>query len=244
MESNEILHLAESLDQYIDKRAEDRFKSRYVKPDPYSSVEIKELAESLAKAQAEYLITYFNKREAYLGTQYSDLHNLQLATKEALAKYSLSVTQFLEIPDNGSTVLHTRLLHSSGQWLETRARIIPLDNNMDSFESTLCTHKRLAYMALVGITPKNDKGDDGSEKAMISSNKRIALDSSPIDFNTDSPNVISKKELEDLEDELEGFPDLALNLLRKYHINSLAELPATVFRDVRARVLETKKQLR
>ena len=212
--------------------------------EPYSSNETAELNASLAKSQAGYKPVYFNRTNPYLDLQYVDLCNLIKASRAALTENGLAVTQFIETPEDGSTVLHTRLLHSSGQWMETRARLLPIKNDVAAYESTLNAQKRFSYMSLVGIVPMDDPGDDDGEVAMIKSNEYIARGpSEKLDPKKQSMNVISKRELEELEYELKDFPELAENLLDKLMLQSLADLPASQYRTTLIRVRKIKDEL-
>jgi len=209
---------------------------------PYHSKEITEINSALAKAQGEFTEAIFNRTNPYLGLQYVDLCNLIKATRPALTKYELALTQFTETPDDGSTILHTRLLHSSGQFMETRARILPVKNDIGSYESALNCQKRYSYMALLGIVPQEDPGDDDGELLNVKSGEYIAKTrSEKNDPRKQSLNVVSKHELEELEAELDGYPDLAQDLLDKLMIQSLADLPSSQYRNTLMRVKKIKQ---
>jgi len=223
---------------------EEKQKDRARRPrEPYNSIEVAELYTALAKAQGEYQTVVFNRTNPYLDLQYADLCNLIKATRPALTKYGLAVTQFIETPDDGSTILHTRLLHSSGQWMETRQRILPVKNDVAAFESTLNSQKRFSYMALVGIVPVDDPGDDDGEMAMVRSNEYIARGpSEKLNPKKQSMNVIAKHELEELETELRDFPNIAEDLLDRLRLQSLADLPASQYRTTLIRIRKIKEE--
>lgn len=211
---------------------------------PYSSTETKELYAAISKAQGEFKPVYFNKIDPYLDQQYTNLHALIEATRAALTKYGLAVIQPKETPEDGSTILHTTIIHSSGQWLESRIRILPTSNDLKNYESTLNDQKRHEYMSLLGIVPTNDPGDDNGEIAMIESNKYIAHGpSEKHNPKRQSMDVIAKHELEELERELKDLPDLAENLMDKLRIQSLADLPSSQYRTTLIRIRKIKEEL-
>lgn len=229
------------LDEYVKREIQER-QSR-VKEKPYCSDVTADLNTALAKAQAEYEVVVFNRTNPYLDLQYVDLCNLIKATRKGLCKNGLAFTQFIETPDDGSTILHTRLLHSSGQWMETRARILPVKNDVAAYESTLNAQKRFSLMALLGIVPQNDPGDDDGEIAMVKANEYIAVGASEkLNPKKQSMDVISKHQLEELETELRDFPALAENLLEKLMIQSLADLPASQYRTTLIRIRKIKEE--
>lgn len=211
---------------------------------PYSSQETAELNAALAKAQAEYKNVEFNRVNPYLDLNYTDLCNLIKATRPALTKYGLAVLFQIRTPSDGSTVLHTIMLHNSGQWIETRARIIPPKNDVAAYESALNSQKRFSYMALACISPTNDPGDDDGEVAMIKSNEYIAH--GPSEKNNpkrQSSNVVAKHQLEELEKQLRDFPELAENLLERMSIQSLADLPASQYDSTIIRIRKIKEEI-
>lgn len=212
---------------------------------PYHSEDTAELNSALAKAQANYEEVTFNRTNPYLDLMYVDLSHLKRATRKALAANNLATIQFVETPDDGSTILHTRLLHSSGQWFETRARILPVKNDVAAYESALNVQKRLSFMSLLGIVPVDDPGDDDGEMAMVKSNQYIATGpSEKLDPKKQSRDVIAKHELEELEHELKDFPDLASNLLERLMLQSLADLPASQYRSTLTRIRKIKEELK
>ena len=215
------------------------------KPAPYCSQEVDKLYTALAKAQGKFKPVAFNRTDPYLDLQYVDLHNLIEATRASLAENELAVVQPKETPDDGSTILHTKLVHSSGQWMESRIRVLPTKNDIGSYESTLNAQKRLEYMSLLGIVPTYDPGDDNGEIAMVKSNEYIARGPSEKANNPkhQSMDVIKKHELEELERELRDYPELAENMLEKLMLQSLADLPASQYRTTLIRIRKIKDEL-
>ena len=238
---SEQLSALKELSEYI--KSEVTTQVGQIPKSPYHSEQVSEIYTALAKAQGEYEPVEFNRVNPYLDLQYVDLCNLIRATRKALTKYGLALTQYIETPEDGSTILHTRLLHNSGQWMETRARILPIKNDISAYESALNVQKRLSVMALLGIVPNNDPGDDDGEMAMVKSNEYIAVGPAGRDNpKRQSLDVISKHQLEELENELRDFPDLAENLLTKLMLQSLADLPSSQYRTTLIRIRKIKEE--
>lgn len=238
---SEQLSALKELDEYIKNEVQGILSK--ASKEPYSSSSTAELNAALSKAQAEYEPVVFNRTNPYLDLQYVDLCNLIKATRKGLCKNGLAITQFIETPEDGSTILHTRLLHSSGQWMETRARLLPVKNDVGAYESTLNAQKRFSVMALLGIVPQSDPGDDDGELAMVKSNEYIAVGASEkMDPKRSSMDVISKHQLEELETELRDYPALAENLLEKLMLQSLADLPASQYRTTLIRIRKIKEE--
>lgn len=135
-----------------------------------TSETIKELADALAKAQGAFPAIRKGKTAKVKGTSksgkdfeysyaYADLSDIMDAIRKALAENGLSIIQPIGKGTNGDgLVLVTRLLHSSGQWLEE-------DYPVDVYErpqeqgSAITYARRYAVTALLGIAAEED--DDG-----------------------------------------------------------------------------------
>lgn len=208
---------------------------------PYASLQVNELYAALAKAQGDYPIIGSNRENPYFKSNYTDLDAILRAVRPALSKNGLGFIQQIRVMPDGSTVLHTILTHSSGQWIESRNRVIPAKNDAQTYGSTLTYQKRYAAMALLGVTCSHDKTDDDAEIAMANSRQIFAKGPS-IAYNPkeQSPEVISKDQLEEFEYELQEYPDIGEMILDKLQLQSLADLPKSKYQASITRVREIK----
>jgi hypothetical protein len=212
------------------------------KQDEYESKETKDINNALSKAQSEYPVIGHNKDNPYFKSRYTDLDTILRAVRPPLTKYGLSVTQQIRINDEGATVLHTRLRHSTGQWIECQSRIIPLKNDPQAFGSMLTYYKRYSLMSLLAITVSNDESDDDAEKAMGSARQDLIKGpSNKYNPKDQSHDVITKEQLDELEYELTEYPDLAEEIMDKMHIQSLADLPKSKYHVSIVRIREIKQ---
>lgn len=208
---------------------------------PYSSQQVNELYAALAKAQGEYPIIGSNRENPYFKSNYTDLDAILRAVRPALTKHGLGFTQQIRIMPDGSTQLHTILTHSSGQWMESRNRILPAKNDAQTYGSTLTYQKRYAAMALLGVTCSQDKTDDDAEVAMANARQIIAKGpSNSYNPKEQSAEVISKDQLDELEYELQEFPDIGEMILDKLQLQSLADMPKSKYQASVTRVREIK----
>lgn len=243
---NDLTHLME-LKNYIDKCAT-KEASRIAQDqlERYESDDVSLLVKSLCLAKRGFKMVKFNRLNPLEDLMYADLYALVASTQEALSDNELAITYQIVTPDDGSTILKTRLVHSSNQFIETRSRITPPSNDLNAFESTVNSHKRWSYMHLLGISITNDPGDDGSEKAMIHAENSIMLQPSNTykpETSTTKSGVISKDNLEELERELEGHVLLGRNILDRLKLNSFADLPETQFRSTLTRIKRIKQEM-
>lgn len=126
------------------------------------SESINELASALAKAQGEINSAVKNKVNPFHKNKYADLDSIRKACKEPLSNNGLALSQVIE-HDNGSDFLDTFLLHSSGQWIKSRCRIVTKDGSPQQFGSSLTYMLRYSLAALVGISSEEDDDAEGAE---------------------------------------------------------------------------------
>jgi len=225
----------------LSDRVEKLFENIPPNEDPYQSGSLKNLSPAFSKAQSEYKNAEYNRENPYFKSQYADLYTILKAVKPALAKHGLSFFQYTKLSNTGPTILHTRIMHSSGEWIETRARIIPTKNDAQSYGSVLSYQKRYSAMTLLGITPTDDVTDDDGEVAMVDARKIIAKGpSNKYNPHKKSNDTITKEQLEELEYELQQYPDIADDILNKMHLQSLADLPKDKFLISIKRIREIK----
>ena len=201
------------------------------KVDRYGSAEQGFLNLALSKAQGQYPKIHYNRIAAYFQKEYSDLHIVLSNVLPVLSANELAVTQWTELKEDGTTVLHTELVHSSGQWKETRCRIIPPKNDPISFASTVNQMKRLQLMSFLGITVVDDPLDDNAEIQLADDREILAKGTSNINYNPRERSVecISRDQLTMLEKELQSCPDFIEEIYKGANIQSLADLPRKKF---------------
>ncbi len=124
------------------------------------------LAEALAKAQAEFKPIKKDKTAKVrmkAGGEYSysyaDLSLVIDATKEALSRNGLAVTQPIEFQGD-RLVLHTKLLHSSGETESCFWPLPPAHTPAQEMGSALTYARRYSISAILGVAPEDD--DDGA----------------------------------------------------------------------------------
>lgn len=230
------------LDEIKELQAKLRQVESKPQEDPYQSKDIKDLVAALAKAQGQYPSVGADRENPYFKSNYADLNMILKAIRPALEKNGLSLTQDTRFTQDGATILHTRLWHATGQWLETRARIVPVKNTPQEYGSTLTYNKRYSAMALLGVTIDKDPTDDDAEVAMVHAREVIAKGpSTKYNPKEQSHETVTKEQLEELEYELAEYPDLGEVVLDKLQIQSLADMPKSKYMISLQRIREIKQ---
>lgn len=137
------------------------------------------LAEALAKAQAEIPDAVKDSKNTAFSSKYADYAALKDACSPSLSKNGLSVLHPLENRE-GAIVIHTLLLHVSGEWVRSELAIVPakkLKRELlkDPFQSDMIptidaaaigaavgNGKRIGLSALLGLTATDEEREEGS----------------------------------------------------------------------------------
>jgi hypothetical protein len=218
------------LNKLINERAQDSLKN--IPQDPYESDTTNEINAALSKAQGEFPRINVNQENPFFKSGFADLNNIVRSMRPALSKYNLALTQQTKILTDGTSILVTRLRHASGQWIESRVRIIPPKNDMQSYASTLSYMKRHSIMALLNLTIDSDYADDDAEVAMVSQRDTFAKGTATnrkYDPREQSSESISKDQLNELEYELAQYPDITELVLDGLKLQALADMPKSKY---------------
>lgn len=122
---------------------------------------LKELATALAKAQAAMKPALKDSTNPHFKSKYADLTSVWEACRDALTKNGLSVAQVTEF-DGEQTWIRTILLHSSGEQLEGRYPLRPVQNTPQGMGSAISYARRYALAAMVGVVADDDDGQAAS----------------------------------------------------------------------------------
>ena len=208
---------------------------------PNQSDCLNELFTALAKAQSDMATAGLNHTNPYFKSKYADFAEIVRASRPSLTKNGLSVIQQILPNDDGQLILHTILGHISGQWIETRVRIIPAKNDIQSLASYITYMKRYCYASLVGVVAANE--DDDGERAMVESRdvmaKGVALNTK-YNPKEESSETITREQMEEVEYELAEYPDIAEQVLDGLKIQSLADMPKSKYHNSLRRIREIK----
>ncbi|CAN5155004.1 ERF family protein [soil metagenome] len=203
----------------------------HIAPSSYRSAELKDLFTALAKAQSEMQTAGLSAENPYFKTRYADLAAIVKASRPALTKYGLSIIQQIITSDEGHTYLHTLLCHISGQWVESRVRVVPTKTDVQSMGSYITYLRRYSIAALCGIVT-SDEDDDGN----------LAATAYVPAIKTTQSTYISTHELATLEAEIASRPDIGQLIKDGLQIASLALIPKTKYSATMQRIKTIKAQ--
>ncbi len=199
---------------------EEASKASAREPIQYESGETNKLSEAFAKAQLEMEEANQKSTNPFFKSQYADLGSVVRASRMALGKHGLSMMQRVIPSDQGKSYLHTRMMHASGQWMESRMEIDPPKKDIQSLGSYITYLRRYTYSSMVGVISGNE--DDDGEAAMRGQREEAQ----------EKAKCISQGQLLILSTELEGHSDILERILKASNIKKLSQLPAARYNHV------------
>jgi len=164
-----------------------------------TSQELDAFAEAFAKAQGELTNPPKNKVNPHFNSRYVDLSDGLDVIRKTFSKNGLAVIQGTTF-ENEVTILTTRILHKSGQWMEWTYPVSGLDTHQ-KMGSAMTYARRYALFSIVGVAGEDD--DDGNAASAPTAPKPAKKMAEP-GFTPDQ----SAEERQLMMDELEGIASL------------------------------------
>jgi hypothetical protein len=123
-----------------------------------TSDSINEIATALAKAQGEIQNPAKNRVNPHFKSKYADIADGLDVIRPTLSKHGVAFIQATEF-DGENVTLRTRLLHTSGQWIESSYPVGKFVKHQE-LGASLTYAKRQALFSIVGVAGDDD--DDGN----------------------------------------------------------------------------------
>lgn len=128
-----------------------------------TSETLSKFAHSFSLAQSRIKFAIENSTNPHLKNRYADLASVIDAIKPALILEGIAFMQMPEACENGQIYLTTRLIHSSGEWIETTASCPMTKNDPQGFGSALTYLRRYSLSAICGLYADDDDGEAASQ---------------------------------------------------------------------------------
>lgn len=125
-----------------------------------TSPEINELAAALSKAQGEVAAAHKDSSNQFFKSKYADLAAVWDACRAPLSTHGLAIVQ-VPRSEGGTVTMETRLVHSSGQWIEGELTATAKDDGPQSIGSVVTYLRRYMLQAMTGVAPEDDDGCEG-----------------------------------------------------------------------------------
>lgn len=150
-----------------------------------TSPTIAAIADALAKAQAEIQNPVKDRTarvksdKADYTYQYADLANVLDAVRPVLAKHGIAILQAPAVAADQLSVT-TRLIHSSGEWIETVLTTgIDPQAKIQTLGSGITYLRRYALQAIVGVVAEEDDDGNGAQGNAAQTQQRRPAPAAP-----------------------------------------------------------------
>lgn len=185
-----------------------------------TSNEVNEIAKALSAAQKEMKPAYKESTNPHFKSRYSSICSIWESIRIPLTSNGLTVWQDVTTQEKTVSV-DTRIVHSSGQWVEFGPLCIPVSQfSAQAYGSAISYAKRYALSAALGVVSTDD--DDDGESLM-----KPFRDEKPLEPLSSKPSFVTKSQADQLENMIA--PDdmeYRTKLLEFYKIKSFADLPS------------------
>ena len=119
------------------------------------------IVEALVAAHGELRNIAKSKVNPHFKNRYAPLEDALDDIRPILAKHKMVIVQATAVED-GMTVLHTRLMHTSGEWIGGVYPVAPIAGpTPQQLGSAVSYARRYALLALLSISGDDD--DDGNQ---------------------------------------------------------------------------------
>jgi ERF superfamily len=189
-----------------------------------TSEQISELAAALAKAQGMMDNAVMNRVNPHFKTKYADLAAVFDAARKPLAANGLAIVQTI-----GDGVLHTRLLHTSGQWIAS-AHPLPTTGRPQEIGAALTYARRYSLSALIGMAADEDDDANTAEKVHRANGKPTGEL-----LNAEQMEFIWEKAREYCDPDVQQ--EWVETLVKTLGHDNLAEVPASLFEMLRQKIM-------
>ena len=142
-----------------------------------SSENINEIGAALAKAQGIMANAVINKTNPHFKSKYADLAAIREAVSAPLAQNGIAVLQVIDTDEHGSFLV-TRLVHSSGQWVES-IHPLPQTAKPQEFGSALTYARRYSLAAICGISAEEDDDANAANDAPVQTQRAPVRTAAP-----------------------------------------------------------------
>ena len=130
-----------------------------------TSDSIKQIAEALVSAQKEIKFAVKDSTNPHYKSKYANINSVIDAVKKPLNDNGIAILQSLSPSDDNKLHLTTRLLHSSGEWIEDTA-VCPIQKqDPQGLGSAISYIRRYSLSAMCAVYADDDDGQSAALNA-------------------------------------------------------------------------------
>lgn len=130
-----------------------------------TSDQTEKLFKAIVEAQAEMPTVTKSATNPFFKCKYATLDSVVNAAKPVLATHGLAVVQGGRETGTGKVIITTRIIHTSGQWIESELEMAPDKNTPQGVGACLTYASRYGYRMLGVVTDEDDDGNAASQQS-------------------------------------------------------------------------------
>jgi len=128
-----------------------------------TSDSLSNIAAALLKAQKEITFAAKDSQNPHFKSTYANLETVIEAIKGPLNKHDIVFMQTFSPSSPGFLALTTRLLHTSGEWIEDQMTVPLQKNDAQGYGSAATYSRRYALAAITGLYQADDDGQEAAK---------------------------------------------------------------------------------
>jgi hypothetical protein len=137
-----------------------------------TSEHIGKIAPALLRAQRAITFAVKDSKNPQFRSTYADLSSVIDATKPALNEAGISFVQMPAPSEPGTLALTTRLIHETGEWIESTATCPLQKHDPQGYGSAITYLRRYSLASAVGLYQDDDDGNAASRKGAVAASFR------------------------------------------------------------------------
>jgi len=135
-----------------------------------TSDSIADVSSAVIAFQAEVEAVKKGADNPFFKSKYADLPSILAVIKPVLEKHSLGVVQSIEPIDNG-LVCKTRIIHTSGEWIETGAYLTAEKQTPQGYGSATTYIRRYGIQSALGLSAEDDDAETAETPSRNKTNR-------------------------------------------------------------------------
>ena len=228
MDESVVLRILDRLDKLEIKLNSIQNSLKPQASDAYQTDSIVKISTALANAQGDYapLVATALMKGKLRDYKYDELGELMRVVTPTLKENGLAIHVIRKNVD-GAVVAHITLRHSSGEWIESRMRIPSNNETIHEYQSLVNFHVRSIIKDILGCYPlgEDDDGQEAMKRVWANADKGTSLKmQSEGELKGPVYEPITKKELDELHEELKTFEDIIPEILKTFQIRTLSDM--------------------
>ena len=145
---------------------------------------IKEIATALCKFQNTVEVVLKDAENPFYKSKYASLGKVLEVIRKPMFDNGLS---FVQLPEESDELI-TILMHTSGEWISSKYKMVPVKSDPQSKGSAITYQRRYAITSILGIAVDDD--DDGNKGSDLKVKNEIAEKKTPEQLQAELDNAL------------------------------------------------------